>query len=151
MNFTLHTGLKILYPIPRGQRTGADRQSVANAATPAGRKGTKASQLDVNKLNRRPSNSSRTKLRKMSTAQGGQKVPPDEFNRTKMAPKKTPAQEKADMLSRLVEDLNVQQGLAGGSKKNNPRQKNRFMSFDEVVAAAIGKLRREPSDKSIPE
>lgn len=139
ISFSMVTGMKLVYPLPRGYKTGLEKPSASQTS----RRVVKPSHMSVTNL-KKHQGESKTKLQRHS---------PVEPNETSAKAKKrafkipvkilTPQQERARKLSQLVEELN-KESIGKGKKVKQP-----LKSFDAVVAAALGSLREQAQNSFV--
>lgn len=128
ISFSMVHGMKLVYPLPRGHKTGLDKHSTSQIS----KRTVKQSHLSVSNL-KKSAGESRTRVRKESNAEHHPTSPKTHRPSAFKIPVKvlTPQQERAKKLSLLVEELNKQS--SGKAKKISKP----LRSFDAVVNAAL--------------
>ncbi|XP_060082291.1 regulator of G-protein signaling protein-like [Ylistrum balloti] len=127
ISFSMVHGMRLIYPIPRGQKTGLEKHSTSQMS----KRVVKPSHMSVSNL-KKSAGESRTKLQKQSLAENTTTSPKAQRMNFKIPVKVlTPQQERAKKLSLLVEELNKQS--SGKAKKITKP----LRSFDAVVNAAL--------------
>ncbi|OWF50105.1 uncharacterized protein LOC110450805 [Mizuhopecten yessoensis] len=133
ITFSMVNGVKLVYPLIRGQKTGLDKHSTTNMS----KRVVKQSHLSVSNM-KKNTGESKTKLQKQSLADARETSPKTQRTAFKIPVKiLTPQQERAKKLSLLVEELNKHS--SGKSKKTAKP----LSSFTAVVSAALSLRNKE--------
>ncbi|XP_033755035.1 uncharacterized protein LOC117337983 [Pecten maximus] len=127
ISFSMVHGMKLVYPIPRGHKTGLDKHSTSQIS----KRVVKPSHMSVTNM-KKSAGDSRTRIHKQSQADTHTSSPKTQRTSFKIPVKLlTPQQERAKKLSILVEELNKQ------SSGKTKRISKPLRSFDAVVNAAL--------------